>query len=103
MLCENKAMPVGRYMASVTREDTDGGEVEAYSIPKTDTGAEMTKSQDSTLQLQRAIIVPKKRKQTKKARPVTPTSMDVTPETTHSERQPPATERTETNSSLEQN
>ena len=34
---------------------------------------------------------------------MTPASMDVTPETTHSESQPSATERTETDSSQEQN
>ena len=48
VLCENKAVPVGRYMALVTREETDGSEVEVYPIPKAGTGAEMTKSQDST-------------------------------------------------------
>ena len=35
VLCENKAAPVGRFMASVTREETEGGEVEKYPIPKT--------------------------------------------------------------------
>ena len=48
VLCENKDVPVGRYMASVTREETDGGEVEAYPILKTGGGAEMTESQDKT-------------------------------------------------------
>ena len=103
MLCENKAVPVGRYMALVTREETDGGEVEAYPIPETGAGPERTESQDSTPQPQRAITAPKKRRQTKKARPVVPASMDVTPGTTHSKPQPSATERTESDSSQEQN
>ena len=34
VLCENKAAQVGRFVASVTREEIDGGEVEAYPIPK---------------------------------------------------------------------
>ena len=100
ILCENKAVPIGRFMTSVTR---DGGEAEAYPILKTGAGPEMTESQDSTPLPQKAITVPKKRKWTKKAKPMTPASMDVTPETTHSESQPSATERTETNSSQEQN
>ena len=103
MLCENKAVPVGRFVASVTREETDGGEVEAYPIPKTGAGAEMTESQDSKPLSQRAITVTKKRNRTKKARPVLPASMDVTSRTTHSESQPSTTERTETNGSQEQN
>ena len=101
VLCENKAVPVGRFLASVSREETDGGEVEAYPILKT--GAEMTESQDSNLQPQRAITAPKKRSRTKKARPVVPASTDITPRTTHSEPQPSATERTEMNGSQEQN
>ena len=44
ILCENKAPVVGRFVASVTREETEGGEVEAYPIPKTGDGAEMTES-----------------------------------------------------------
>ena len=90
-------------MALVIREETDGGEVEAYPILRTGTSAEMTESQDSTPAPQRAITAPKKRKWTKKAKPVTPPSMDVTPQTTHSEPQPSATERTETDSLLEHN
>ena len=39
----------------------------------------------------------------KKAKPMTPASMDISPETTHSKPQPSATERTETDSSQEQN
>ena len=103
VLCENKAPIIGRFMASVTREDTDGGEVEAYPILKTGDGAEMTESQP---QSQRAITVPKKKRiWTKKAKPVAPASgpLDVTPETTHSESLPSAPERTETDSSQKQN
>ena len=44
MLCENKAPVVGRFVASITREETDAGEVEAYPIPKTGDGTEMTES-----------------------------------------------------------
>ena len=90
-------------MASVTREDTDGGEVEAYPIPKTGDSAEMIESQP---QSQRAITVPKKKRiWTKKAKPVAPASgpLDITPETTHSESLPSAPERTETDSSQKQN
>ena len=103
MLVENKAPVVGRFVASVTREETEGGEVEAYPIPKTGDGAEMTKSRP---QSQKAITVPKKkRKWTKKAKPVAPVSepLDVTLESTHSESQPSAPERTEPDSSQEQN
>ena len=56
MLCQNKAPIVGRLVASVTREETDGGEVEAYPIPKTGDSAEMTQSQH---QSQRAITAAK--------------------------------------------
>ena len=103
VLCENKAPIVRRFMASVTREETEGGEVEAYPILKTGGGAEMTESQPLS---ERAIKTPKKkRKRTKKARPMTPASepLDDTPETTPSESQPSTTERTETDSSEEQN
>ena len=103
MLCENKAVPVGRYVASVAREETDGGEVEAYPILETGAGPERTESQDSTPQPQRAITAPKKRRWTKKARSVVPASMDITPGTTHSEPQPSTTERTELDSLQEQN
>ena len=103
VLCENKAVPVGRYVALVTREETDGGEVEAHPIPKTGAGPERTESQDSNLQPQRAITASKKRTQTKKARPVLPASMDITPGTTHSESQPSVTERTKLDTSQEQN
>ena len=103
MLCENKAVPVGRFVASVTKEETDSGEVEAYPIPETGAGPERTESQDSNPQSQRAITVPKKRKWIKKAKPVVPASTDIIPRTTHSEPQPSATERTEKNGSQEQN
>ena len=95
---------LGDSWHQVTREETDGGcEVEAYPILETGAGPERNESQDSNSQPQRAITAPKKRKQTKKARPVVPVSMDVTPGTTHSEPQPSATNGTESNSSREQN
>ena len=42
VLVENKASVVGRFVASVTREETECGGVEAYPLPKTGDGAEMT-------------------------------------------------------------
>ena len=90
-------------MASVTREETECGEVEAYPILKTGGGAEMTESRPQPL---RAIAAPKKkRKRTKKAKPVANASepLDVTLESAHSESQPSAPERTEPDSSQEQN
>ena len=103
VLVENKAPVVGRFVASVTREETECREVEAYPIPKTGGGAEMTKSRPLS---QRAIAAPKKkRKRTKKAKPVANASepLDITLESTHSESQPSAPERTEPDSSQEQN
>ena len=103
VLIENKAPVVGRFMASVTREETECGEVEAYPIPKTGDGAEMT---ESTPQPLRAIAAPKKRrKRTKKAKPVANASepLDVTLESAHSESQPSAPERTEPDSLQGQN
>ena len=103
MLIENKAPVVGRFVVSVTREETECREVEAYPIPKTGGGAEMTESRP---QSQRAIAAPKKkRKRTKKAKPVANASepLDVTLESAHSESQPSAPERTEPDSSQEQN
>ena len=44
VLVENKASVVGRFVASVTREETECREVEAYPLPKTGDGAEMTES-----------------------------------------------------------
>ena len=99
MLCQKKAPIIGTFVASVTREKTNGREVEAYPIPKTGDSAEMTKSQH---QSQRAITAPKEtRIQAKKAKSVAPDSepLDINPETTHSESQPSAPERTETDSS----
>ena len=101
VLIENKASVVGRFMASVTREETECGEVEAYPIPKTGGSAEMTESRPQPL---RAIAAPKKkRKRTKKAKPVANASkpLDVTLESAHSEPQPSASERTEPDSSQE--
>ena len=48
MLVENKAPVVGRFVASVTREETECREVEAYPIPKTGDGAEMTRVYTTT-------------------------------------------------------
>ena len=44
VLCKNKAPIVGRFVAAVTREEPEGGEVEAYPLPKTGDAAEMTES-----------------------------------------------------------
>ena len=104
VLCENKAVPVGRYVASVIRERIEGREVEAYPIPQTGAGPERTESQDSNKQ-QRTITAtagPKKWTWTKKSRPVLPAPLDVRPRTTHSKPQPSATEGTEPNTSQEQ-
>ena len=75
------------------------------SIPHSETGgsAEMTKSRP---QSQKAIAAPRKKsKWTKKAKPVANASepLDVTLESAHSESQPSAPERTEPDSSQEQN
>ena len=103
VLVENKAPVVGRFVASLTREETECGEVEAYPIPKTGGSAEMT---ESTPQPPRAIAAPKKRrKRTKKAKPVANASepLDVTLESTPSVSQPSAPKTTEPDSSQEQN
>ena len=103
VLVENKAPVVGRFMASVTREETECREVEAYPIPKTGGSAEMTESRPQPL---RAITASKKkRKRIKKAKPVANAlePLDITLESTHSEPQPSAPERTEPDSSQEQN
>ena len=103
VLIENKAPVVGRFVASVTREETECGEVEAYPLPKTGGGAEMTEPTSKPLI---AIAAPKKKRiRTKKAKPVANTSepLDVTLESTPSESQPSAPERTEPDGSQEQN
>ena len=103
VLIENKAPVVGRFVAAFTREETECGEVEAYPLPKTGDGAEMTKP---TPKPRLAIEAPKKkRKQTKKANSVANASepLDVTLESTPSESQPSAPERTEPDGSQEQN
>ena len=90
-------------MASVTREETEGGEVEAYPLPKTGDGAEMTKPTSKPLI---ATAAPKKKRiRTKKAKPVANASepLDVTLESAPSESQPSAPERTEPDSSQGQN
>ena len=103
VLVKNKAPVVGRFVASVTREETECGEVEAYPLPKTGDGAEMTKPASKPLL---AIEAPKKkRKRTKKAKSVANASepLDVTLESTPSESQQSAPERTEPDGSQEQN
>ena len=103
VLVKNKAPVVGRFVAAVTREETECGEVEAYPLPKTGDGAEMTKPTSKTLL---AIEAPKKNRiRTKKAKSVAKASepLDVTLESTPSESQPSAPERTEPDSSQEQN
>ena len=103
VLIENKAPVVGKFVASVTREETEGREVEANPLPKTSDGAEVT---EPTPQPQIAIAAPKKkRKRTKKAKPVANASepLDVTLESIPSESQSSAPERTEPDGSQEQN
>ena len=103
VLVENKAPVVGRFVASVTREETECGEVEAYPLPKTGGGAEKTEPTSKPLI---AIAAPKKKRiRTKKAKPVANASepLDVTLESAPSKSQPSAPERTEPDSSQEQN
>ena len=103
VLVENKAPVVGRFVAAVTREETECGEVEAYTLPKTGDSAEMTEPTSKPLI---AIAAPKKKRiRTKKAKSVANASepLDVTLESTPSESQPSAPERTEPNGSQEQN
>ena len=59
VLVENKAPVEGRFVAAVTREEIECGEVEAYPLPKTGDGAEMTKPTSKTLL---AIEAPKKKR-----------------------------------------
>ena len=103
VLCENKAAPVGRFVASVTREETEGGEVEKYPITKTGDGPERTKKSNRQARSQTATTAPKKRRRTKKAKPMASAQVDVTPRTTHSEIQLSTTERTGPDNSQEQN
>ena len=103
MLVENKAPVVGRFMASVTKEETECREVEAYPLPKTGDGAEMTEPPSKPLT---AIAAPKKKRiRTKKAKSVANASepLDVTLESAPSESQLSAPERTEPNGSQKQN
>ena len=100
VLIENKAPVVERFVAYVTREEIECGEVEAYPILKTGGSAEMTESRP---QSQKATTAPKKkRKWTKKAKPVANASepLDVTCESAHRTSAP---ERTEPDSLQEQN
>ena len=90
-------------MASIPREETECGEVEAYPLPKTGGSAEMTKPTPQPLI---AIAAPKKkRKKTKKAKPVANASepLDVTLESAPSESQPSTPERTEPDGPQEEN
>ena len=103
VLVENKAPVFGRFVASLTREETECREVEAYPLLKTGDGAKMTKPISKPLL---AIEAPKKkRKWTKKAKSVANASepLDVTLESTPSKSQPSAPERTEPDGSQEQN
>ena len=103
VLVENKAPVVGRFVAAVTREETECREVEAYPLPKTGDGAEMTTPTSKTLL---ATEAPKKKRiRTKKAKSVANASepLDVTLESTPSESQPSAPERNEPDGSQEQN
>ena len=59
VVVENKAPVVGRFVASVTREETECREVEAYPLPKTGDGAEMTEPTSKPLI---AIAAPKKKR-----------------------------------------
>ena len=80
VLCENKARPVGRFVASVTREERDGGEAEAHPIAKTGDGPEGTMQADSTPREQPATTASKKRTRTKKAKSVATAPADVSPD-----------------------
>ena len=80
VLCENKARPVGRFVASVTREERDGGEAEAYPIAKTGDGPEGTTQTDGTPREQPATTASKKRTRTKKAKSVATAPADVSPD-----------------------
>ena len=103
VLVENKAPVVGRFVTSVTREETECREVEAYPLLKSGDGAEMTEPPSKPLI---AIAAPKKKSiQTKKAKTVANASepLDITLGSAPSEFQPSAPERTEPNSSQKQN
>ena len=103
MLVKNKAPVVGKFVASVTIEETESREVEAYSLPKTSGSAEMTEPTSKPLM---AIAAPKKKRTwIKKVKPVANASvpLDITLESTPSESQPSAPERTEPDGSQEQN
>ena len=87
-------------MVSVSRE-IEGGEVKA-KYEETGVGPERTASQDDTETAQRAITAPKKKRR-KWTKTKTSVPEDVTPETSPSESQQPATERTEPESPDEEN
>ena len=83
VLCENKARPVGHFVASVTREERDGGEAEMYPIAKTGDGPERTKQSDGTQSHQLAVTASKKRTRTKKAKSVANAPTDISPNREH--------------------
>ena len=68
VLVKNKAPVVGKFVASVPREETESGEVEAYPLLKTSGSAEMTEPTSKPLI---AIAAPKKKRtRIKRAKPV---------------------------------
>ena len=89
-------------MASVTREERDGGETEAYPTTKTGDGPERTKQSNGKSKQQPAITAPKKRTRTKKAKSVATASMDVSPDS-DGEIQPSKVKDTGSNNLQEQN
>ena len=103
VLCKNKTKPVGRFVASVTREETDGGEVEKYSIAETGDGPDRTEKSNRQARSQTATTAPKNRSQTKRAKTMASAQVDVTPRTTHSEIQLSTAERTGPDDSQGQN
>ena len=82
VLSENKAIPIGCFMVSVSRE-IEGGEVKA-KYEETGVGPERTASQDDTETAQRAITAPKKKRR-KWTKTKTSVPEDVTPEASPSE------------------
>ena len=103
MLCENKAKAVGRFVASVTREETEGGEVKRNPILETGDSPERTEKSNRQARSQAAVTASKKRSWTKKAKPMASAQVDVTPRNTRSEIQPSTAERTGPDDSQEQN
>ena len=90
VLYENKAAPVGRFVASVTKEETGDD-------------PDMTEKPNQRARSQPAITAPKKRTRTKKAKSVASASVDVSPGSAHSECQPSTAKRPGPDDSQEQN